>query len=297
VTKLKMNELKPGDMIDGRYKVVRTIDRTVYGCLYEVNHQPIHGEKAAVETRRAAKVVSGSPHVREGFECNLIKSAQAWSRIDHPNVARVLDVGETQKGVFIVTEMLDGRDLGAVLSQKKRLEWKDARPVFLDACAALSALHEAGIVHGDVHPDQLLLVEGPDGMATKLLAPDMIHTAFSEPYGETGWMIGRLQYMSPEQINIGLGNNGPAHLSGMVDVYALGVALHRTLTGQPVFEGETNCAVLFSRLSTLPKTPSERVPGLSSEVDAVVMRALQIDPAQRYQTAAEFRAAIESAQS
>jgi len=281
-----LKELKAGHMLAGRYEVVRTLGSSGLGSVYEV--------RGPLKERLAAKVLIETKLVREGFGGDFVKSAKAWSALRHPNLTAVIEAGESPEGLFSVMEMSDGKDLGSLLDIRGRMEWVHAKPVFVQACSALSAIHGAGIVHGDLSPNELFLAEIWGGMALKLLPSSKMQPANTPAPDKVGYLIGVLAYVAPEQLKLALGE--PLILDGRIDIYALGMVLHRALSGRSVYpEDCTNWDVLHAKTERLPPAPSELVPGLSSEVDALVMRALQIDPGKRFQTAAEFRAAIESA--
>ena len=229
----------------------------------------------------------------ENFRERFRREAQNSARLNHPNIVAVYDTGETDvDGVsvpYIVMERVKGRDLRAIVREDGPLTPEDAANLLLPVTHALQASHDAGIIHRDVKPANIMVTATGEvkvmdfGIARAL---DDSTAAMTQ----TSAVIGTAQYLSPEQAR---GRNADARS----DIYALGCVMYEAVTGTPPFEGETPFAVAYQHVQEEPEAPSTRIPNLSEteavNVDAVILTAMAKHPADRYQTAAEMSQDLE----
>jgi DNA-binding response OmpR family regulator len=268
---------KPGEVI-GSYRVDAVLGRGGMSTVYRATH-------TAMERTIALKVLSGEfaedPVSRERF-MNEWKIAAA---LRHPNILAVHDAGEVDGRLFMAMELIEGGDLGHKLVNEGALSPPVAMSMLEQMASALDAAHAADLVHRDFKPGNVLL-DGNRALLTdfglsKLLGSNNRLTA-------PGRMVGTAQYLSPEQIR-GL------DVTPRTDVYALGCVIFEALTASSPFEGESDFVVMYAHLERPAPPMSERRPALPVAADAVVSRAMEKHPDDRYASAGETIAALKAA--
>jgi serine/threonine protein kinase len=208
---------------------------------------------------------------REAMRDRFLKEADALHSINHPNVVRVIDAGEVDSAPFLVMEALRGETLGQRLERVGSLDQATAVRYARQAAAGLAAAHRAGIVHRDVKPDNLFLV---DGDTIKLLDFGMAKVE-RDGTQSAELVMGTVQYMAPEQIVT-------ERVDARTDVYGLGVVLFRMLTGHLPFEVEMGTVLLGHQLFSPAPPPSWLDDDLDPTVERVILSAMRKDPANRY---------------
>jgi WD40 repeat protein/predicted Ser/Thr protein kinase len=266
----------------GRWSVVRELGRGGMGVVYLA-------EDAATGERAALKLMSDDhPHALVRFR----REAAALARVDHPGICRVLEASAEAPPHWIAMEYVEGETLAEAIRRARQEAAAAAEgPPFprdpdrwlgLGALAAdaLHAAHEAGLVHRDVKPGNLMLTADDRAVVLDFGLAAEDRDDERTRLTQTGVPIGTPAYMSPEQVRA-----GSAPPDRRTDVYSLGAALYEALTLEPPFSGPT-IASLFSQILTAdPESPRRRNPRLSADVDAVLTTALEKDPARRYATA------------
>jgi hypothetical protein len=220
------------------------------------------------------------------FIARFRSEARHAAALSHPNIAAVLDYGETtaagtgERLAYLVMELVDGAPLSARLADEGALDTGTTLSVLRQAAAGLAEAHRAGVVHRDVKPANILL--RPDG-TVKLTDFGIAWSAASVPLTRTGQVIGTPQYMSPEQA---MGEQ----VSPASDVYALGMVGYESLTGHTAFEGDNPVTVALKQVQAHPEPlPAE----LPSDVRALIDAALVKDPAERLPDGEAFLTAVE----
>jgi serine/threonine-protein kinase len=238
------------------------------------------GQDTLLNRRVAIKVLHSQFSADEAFVKRFRREAQAAANLSHPNIVGIYDWGQAQGTYFIVMELVDGRSLRDVLRSEGALLPRRATEIAAEVTAALSVAHQAGLVHRDVKPGNILLAK--DG--TVKVTDFGIARAWddSQELTRTGAVIGTATYFSPEQAQ-----GAPADARS--DLYALGVVLYEMLTGRPPFTGDSPMSVAFQHVSTEAPSPSSLNADVPESLDAIVMQALRKDPSARYQTADEMR--------
>jgi len=221
------------------------------------------------------------------FQLRFRREAQNAASLNHPAVVAVYDTGEEHAPTgeelpYIVMEFVNGRTLKEVLTGEGRLMPRRAIEITADICSALDFSHRHGIIHRDIKPGNVMLTQTGQvkvmdfGIARALASGASTMT-------QTSAVIGTAQYLSPEQAR------GEA-VDARSDVYATGCVLFELITGQPPFVGDNPVSVAYQHVREDPRAPSDVNPDVSPDVDAIVLKALAKNPANRYQSAGEMRA-------
>lgn len=243
--------------------------------------------RPALKRKVALKVLnptlSSDDKNRERFQR---ESLLAVELDDHPNIVGVLDAGEDGGQLFIAQRYIDGRDLGKTIEENGPLSPQRAVEVITEIAGALDAAHQAGLVHRDVKPRNILIRERDDrcfladfGLTKRTAASDSLTGA--------GEFLGTFAYAAPEQL-------GGKDVDGRADIYALGCVLFESLTGTAPFSGDIH-SMITSHLTKPPPPVAAAVPGLPAAIDAVIQKAMAKEPDDRYQTGAEFAEATRRA--
>ena len=234
----------------------------------------------------AVKVLRADLARDPSFYLRFRREAQNAAALNHPAIVAVYDTGEaaTPRGPlpYIVMEYVEGVTLRDIVHHDGPMPPRRALEVIADACQALNFSHQHGIIHRDVKPAHIMISKAG---AVKVMDFG-IARAIAESGNrvtQTAAVIGTAQYLSPEQAR-------GESVDARSDVYSLGCVLYEVLTGEPPFVGDTPVAVAYQHVREDPVPPSHRHPGISPELDAVVLKALAKNPDNRYQTAAEMRA-------
>jgi serine/threonine-protein kinase len=283
-----------GRTLGNRYAVERVVGTGAMGTVYCARQLDL-GSAVAVKVLHPR--LMGEPGLVERFE----REAFATSRIDHPNALRVLDFGQDGDLLYLVTEYVDAEDLLAIMEAEWPLSDERIVRIVSQVLSALSAVHEVGIVHRDVKPENILVVAGQNddggkadivkvcdfGIA-KVARPSLPKSRrFAPRLTAEGLIVGTPDYMSPEQAR------GQA-VDGRSDLYSVGVVLYHLLAGRTPFDADTPVGIALQHVSEAPNPPSHHRnvhPGL----EAVCMRALRKQPQDRFQTAREMRKALRDA--
>jgi eukaryotic-like serine/threonine-protein kinase len=213
------------------------------------------------------------------------REALTAAGLSHPNMANVFDYVQDNGRTGIVMEFVEGETLAERIERVGPLDEADAVRTTSALLTALSVAHEAGIVHRDVKPGNVMIT--PTG-AVKVTDFGIARAAGHETLTETGMVVGTAHYLSPEQVS-----GKPASPSS--DLYAVGAILYEMLTGAKPFEAETPLAVAMQRLTEDPIAPQQHRPGIAEPIAQVALRALARDPEQRYASADGMRSALEAA--
>ncbi|GAA1077881.1 Stk1 family PASTA domain-containing Ser/Thr kinase [Nocardiopsis composta] len=232
----------------------------------------------------ALKVMHPSLATDPDFVRRFINEAHSAARLSHPNVVQVFDQGQDQGHVFLAMEYVPGRTLRDMLNAMGRLGVREALQVMAAVLGALGAAHQAGLVHRDVKPENVLLTD--DG-GVKVADFGLARAVESSGQGltKTGTLMGTAAYLAPEQIERGVSD-------ARSDVYAAGVMFYELLTGSQPHTGDSTIAVAYQHVNEDVPRPSRVVPGIPPEVDRLVTRATERDPRYRPGDANQFLSAV-----
>jgi serine/threonine-protein kinase len=264
-------------IIAGRYDVARLIGQGSMARVYAARDLVTGGSVAI-------KILSRRYADSERERARFFREARAALQIKHPNVVKVLDVGRRVDGrPFIVIEYLQGESLGECVRRRGRMPLEVALRIVRDAARGLRAVHEAGIVHRDVKPDNIFLV-GESGSPTGVRLVDFGLAKLHAHTGATthsSITLGTAAYMPPEQVL-------SEEVDARADVYALGVVFFRVLTGHLPFESQKDLDMLAQQVLLQPPPASWIVEGLDQRIDLIVQRALRKNPSNRYPSMAQL---------
>ncbi len=266
----------------GAYHLIGLAGTGGMGVVYRAEQQPL-GRIVALKVIRPEIAGSGD------YQARFLREARLAAAVNHPHIVPVFDFGEHAGRLYLAMQWIDGVELRRLMDGGRPLPPERAVRIGTQVASALQAIHDAGMLHRDVKPANILVRDlgGEDhayltdfGIA-KLAAADGGLTG-------TGWMIGTTGYLSPEQIR----GQPPDARS---DLYALGCVMFEALTGQRPFTGDNDQALLWAHASSPRPVASQACPGLGGRYDEFFARALAIDPHRRYQSGGQFGAALDAA--
>ena len=221
---------------------------------------------------------------RQGIE-RFLREMKVHARLLHSNIVTFYTAAELEGQLVMTTELVEGITLAERFRQMGALDWQEAVSHLTQVLAALACAHEQGIIHRNVTPESIILTAdttvklGGFGLAKPLGSPNLT---------QAGAVLGALKYIPPEQIR-GLGT-----LDARGDLYSVGVVLYEALTGRLPFDSRSQFQVMMDHVEAKPPAPSAVNPQVPPEFDSVVLTALAKDPAERFQTADQFRARLET---
>jgi serine/threonine protein kinase len=279
-----------GTVVSERYRIIRKVGEGGMGAVYQAEH-------ALIEKRVALKILFQDLTRRPDLVARFLQEAKSASRIGQENVIDISDFGQSADGlVYIAMEYLDGQDLGKTLRAEKQLPWLRTRPILMQIAKALRAAHSHGIIHRDMKPENVYLVEREGradfvkvldfGIAKVVSADDNDGPRLTQ----TGMIFGTPEYMSPEQAQ----GHPPDH---RLDVYAVGCIMYHMLTGAVPFTADSFMGILTKHLLEPVVPPRKRRPELDipADVEAVCLRALEKDRDKRWPDMDAFYQALGAA--
>ena len=280
--------LSTGEIIDGKYRTIRLIGEGGMGAVYEAENVRIH-RKVAIKVLHSGVAESGEAVQR--FE----REAQAAGRIGSEHIVEVLDLGNLPSGDrYMVMEFMDGDSLSSRIKNKGRLSPAEIYPIAHQLLAALAAAHGAGIVHRDLKPDNVYLLRSRSGVADFVKLLDFGISKFNQLSGDSGFsmtrtgaVMGTPYYMAPEQAK------GAKDMDHRVDLYAAGVILYESVTGEVPFNADTFNELLFKIVLEEPRPIQQLVPQVDPNFAALINKAMAREPSARFQSAQEFQLALE----
>ncbi len=277
--KLDISTLKPGDVIEGRYKFIQKIGKGAFGTVLLV-------EDTVVEERLILKFLNPNVAQDEEMLKRFIHELRYSRKITHKNVIRIYDFLYMSGNYAISMEYFPSHTLSSEIVNEKPLPLKRAIQYGCDIATGMSIAHQAGIVHRDLKPANILIND--EGL---LKIVDFGVAAAKEgdtQLTKTGYVIGSPKYMAPEQI---LGKK----VDQRADIYSVGVILYEMFTGVPPYSRGDHMSVMYQHVQGKAKPPIEVNPALPKILSDIVVKAMAVDKLKRFQTMDELRAALEKA--
>jgi serine/threonine protein kinase len=287
--------LSEGEVLNRRFAVQRFLDRGGVAEVYEADDAE-SGERVALKLLRPDLVL------HEVLLARFHREARFLQALSHPNVCRVLGFQETrrangQAAVFIVLELLEGVSLEEIVAFMGRMTPGDALPIIRQVAAGLAAIHGMGIVHRDLKSGNVLLVKGEEGASTGVRAV-LTDLGFArgdvgtEPGSDSsltleGQILGTIAYMAPEQLK-------GERATQQTDIYALGLILYEMVTGRLPFSATSSFVEAVRRLREPAPSPCIHSPHLPKTWETTILRCLEIDPKERFASAAEAVTSLKS---
>jgi len=281
-----------GTVVRGKYRILARLGEGGMATVYKAHHE-------LLDEFRALKVIKPELANDAEFMGRFKNEAIRARKLNHPNAVRVDDLDIGEDGLpFIAMELVVGDTLKTLIQRTGPLHVSLVLDVAAQVCDALDAAHKLGLVHRDIKPENIVLIPQRNAPPlAKIL--DFGISSLREESGsgkgltQTGMVIGTPEYMSPEQAVGKRGNE----IDGRSDLYSLGIVMYRMLTGELPFRADTTVLVILQHLKTPPEAPHKLKPQLAipDDVSAIVMKALEKEPSQRYTTGGEMAAAIRRA--
>ncbi len=266
-------QLEPGSMLGERYEILQLLGQGGMGAVYKARDIEL---ERTVALKLIRSDLASHPEILRRFKQELILARE----VTHRNVIRIFDLGQASGVRYITMDYVEGQDLRALLNEKGKFSPEEAVPIFLQIAAALEAAHQAGVVHRDLKPQNVMVDKDGRvyvmdfGVARSLETPGMT---------QTGALMGTPEYMSPEQAK-GL------KVDARSDLFSLGIIFYEMLSGASPFKADTAMATMFKRTRERAVPLAQAMSGVPVFLSDIVSKCLEIDQEQRYPSA---RAIIE----
>ncbi len=267
----------------GQHEVVRVLGHGATASVFEARHVVL-GKAVAL------KVLHEHLAADREVSARFVREGRVAAQIRHPNVVDVLDVGVEGGLPYLVMELLEGCDLAVWLRAKSRLTVEETLTIMLPVASAIASAHDAGALHRDLKPANVFLARDRRGE----LLPKIVDFGLSKQFGPTvsapltaaDMVVGTLGYMAPEQ------TQGSAHADAKSDQYGLAAIMYECLTGRMPFTAKSIFGLVEAIRSHALPAPSHLEPTIPEGFDAVLLRAMSREPAERYPTVRAFGAAL-----
>jgi serine/threonine-protein kinase len=285
----EIREAQSGDLVgralaNGKLQIESLIGGGGVGAVYRAQHRELR-------IPVAVKVLHEAWQADVDFGRRFHAEALAASRLDHPNVTRVLDFGQEPDGLlYLVMEYLDGVGLRTILEREKRLTTERVVRLVSQVCAALAHAHARNVIHKDIKPENLVIVKGSDDEGNPMEVVKVCDFGIAQaPHvgaeAEPRTFQGTPEYMSPEQCQ-------SLELDARSDIYSVGIVMYELVTGEVPFTGDDVGSIVAAHLHQAPDPPSSRVRGVDPRLERIIMRALAKDRTYRYPTMRDLRLAL-----
>jgi serine/threonine-protein kinase len=278
-----ISDTLPPGMVLGRYEILRLIGRGGMGSVYEAVHRDLK-KRVAIKTLLPGLAANADARAR------FLREGESASRIRHPHVVDITDVGVEGTTSYLVMEFLEGEDLAKLIARQGQLSLRQTADIMLPVVAAISAAHDMGVIHRDLKPENIFLSRSRIGG----LHPKVLDFGISKVTGDrstmiltgTGATFGTTFYLPPEQLQ------GARQADAKSDQYALGTILYECVTGRRAFEGEVVYGVMKDIAEGRYLAPRAVRPDLPQEVEAIITRAMSLNPADRFASVKDLGAAF-----
>ncbi len=276
--RLDIQTLKPGDIIEGRYKYIDRIGRGAFGTVLLM-------EDTVVDERLILKFLNPNVSQDEEVMKRFVHELRYSRKITHKNVIRIYDFLYIQGLYAISMEYFPSHTLGSEVVNDKPIDLQRALQFGIDMCTGMTVAHQVGIVHRDLKPANVLINQ--DGLLKIVdFGVAAAHREGDTQLTKTGYVIGSPKYMAPEQI---LGKK----VDERADIYAVGVMMYEMVTGVPPYSRGDHMSVMYQHVQGKARVPQDLNPALPPGLSDLVMKAMSVDKTKRFQTMNELSAALE----
>ena len=260
-----------GKVIGNRYEIIKKIGVGGMATVYKA--------KCNILKRYVAvKVLRDEFTTDEEFIKRFNTEAQAAASLTHPNIVSIYDVGHEDNIYYIVMELVQGKTLKDIINEDGALPWKWALNVSIQVASALEMAHKNNIVHRDIKPHNIIITEDGIAKVTDFGIAKAVSNSTITAFGTT---IGSVHYFSPEHARGG-------YTDAKSDLYSLGVVMYEMLTGRVPFDADTPVSVALKHMQEKPVEPMKLNPTIPYAVNKIIMKAMEKDPNERYQSATEM---------
>ena len=266
-----------GKKLDGRYEITELIGVGGMADVYKATD--IIDNKIV-----AVKILKREYAENEEFLRRFRNESKMVATLSHPNIVKVYDVGFSDKLQFMVMEYIDGITLKEYIDNERVLTWKDSVHFIIQVLRALQHAHDKGIVHRDIKPQNIMLFT--DG-TIKVMDFGIAKSAKEQAYTATDQAIGTVYYISPEQAR-------GDEVDEKSDIYSVGTMFYEMLTGQKPFDADKPVSIAVMHMNNTPQRPRNINPDIPAGLEEIILRAMEKDPENRYQTASDMIKDIES---
>lgn len=269
--------LEAGDVLGGRYEILELLGEGGMGAVYKARDRELD---RPVALKLIRPEMASSPSILARFKQELLLSRQ----VTHKNVIRIYDLGDADGVKFITMEFVEGRDLRAMIHEKKKFSPEEAVEIIQQVCQALEAVHAVGVIHRDLKPQNIMREN-----TGRILVMDfgLARTIEGDGMTQVGALVGTMEYMSPEQALA-------KELDQRSDLYTLGLILYELLTGKMPFNAESALASLIKRTQERAVPVSDHDQKIPGALSGIVSKCLERDPNLRYQSANELLRDLEA---
>jgi len=261
----------------GGYKVIEMVGEGGMGTVFR-------GLDILLEREVALKLLrpelTHNPHLVKRFRTEAV----AFARLNHPHIVTLHQLFRDGENYFMVLEFVLGETLDRLIKRCGPIPWQTALPLICQALEGMEHAHILKVIHRDIKPANLILTQTG---VVKLMDFGVARMLENTEATQSGYILGTLKYMSPEQIQ-------GQDIDYRVDIYAIGMVLYELLTGHAPFDKQTDYELIRAHVEEYPKPPMMLVPHIPPRLDAAVLRALEKSPADRFQSASEFRGELEA---
>lgn len=274
--------LSVGEVLDGKYRILRHIGAGGMGNVYE-------GENMRIQRRIAIKELKADVAEHAEFCRRFEREAQAAARIGSEHIVEVLDMGELPDCLYLVMEYLEGESLSDRMAREGAMAPEVFFPLVVQVLDGLAAAHDAGILHRDLKPANIFLVSDrrePDFVKILDFGVSKFMDVSAEDATNTGVMLGTPRYMSPEQAK------GDKDIDARADLYSVGVIMYRGLTGTTPYEADNYNELLFKVVLEDPPPVTEVAPDVDPSAAALVEKAMARDREARFESAEQMASAL-----